>query len=67
MPKLIILSPDGFAIHPTETYPNEKVAKQKFNEWRKNFKRQGYYSSVKFGRIHLSDLEDYCELKEVDE
>lgn len=64
---LQILSPDGFTIHPTDTYPNIEVAKQKFEDWKKRYEIQGYYSSVQYGRILLVDLEDYCTLVELDE
>jgi hypothetical protein len=32
-----------------------------FDKWKKNYERQGYYSSSKYGRIDLLDLEDYCQ------
>ncbi|MCC6837037.1 MAG: hypothetical protein IT234_00745, partial [Bacteroidia bacterium] len=37
-----------------------------FKMWKERFARQGYYSSVKYGRIHLSDLADFCEWIEVE-
>ncbi|MBN8702760.1 MAG: hypothetical protein J0M08_06830 [Bacteroidetes bacterium] len=62
--KYVIVSPDGFTIHPTETYNNPKQAKAAFNKWQAQYEKQGYYSS-NFGRINLKDLADYCQLKEV--
>ena len=56
-----VLSPDGFSIHPSDTYPTIKEAKQAFTEWMKHFKQQGYYSSVRHGRIDLADLINYCK------
>lgn len=64
-PKFDIISPDGFAIHREDFYNSKEEAKIAFEKWRDNYKIQGYYSSVKYGRIPLCDLEDYCELVEV--
>lgn len=58
--KLDILSPDGFSIHPTDTYPSKKKALEAFEVWKKRFEIQGYYSSVRFGRISLDELHEYC-------
>jgi len=58
-----VISPDGFSIHPTDTYSSLKKAIEAFNEWKERYKTQGHYSSVKFGRIHLDDLEDFVEFK----
>jgi hypothetical protein len=60
-----ILSPDGFSISRDETYTSKKKAIEAFNEWKKRYEAQGYYSSTKYGKIHLSDLEDYCQLIEL--
>lgn len=60
-----ILSPDGIAIDFSDTYTNEEVLPA-FNKWRKRFEIQGYYSSSRYGRIHLDDLEDYCQVVEVE-
>lgn len=62
--KFNIISPDGFPIHHENTYTNEEVLPA-FNEWKKRFINQGYYSSAKFGRIPLDDLQDYCTVKEL--
>lgn len=56
-----ILSPDGIPIHPTKTYKHNDILKA-FNSWSKRFETQGYYSSPKYGRIPLCDLDDYCEV-----
>ena len=58
--KLDILSPDGFSIHPTDTYTSKKKALEAFEVWKKRFEIQGYYSSVRFGRISLDELHEYC-------
>jgi hypothetical protein len=59
-----IISPDGFSIHPTETYTDNNLL-TKFNQWKSNYKQQGYYSSTKYGRIPLESLEDYCQVIEI--
>jgi hypothetical protein len=48
--KFIILSPDGFSIHPTNTY-TEKEITTAFVNWKSNYQDQGYYSSVSYGKI----------------
>lgn len=55
-----VISPDGFAIEREETYPTPEIAKAKLKEWIKRYERQGHYSSVKYGRIPLDQLENYC-------
>ena len=60
-----IISPDGFSIEREETYPTIMKAYRAFIIWKQRFIRQGYYSSVKYGHIHLDDLKDYCEIIEV--
>jgi hypothetical protein len=60
-----VFSPDGFAISREDYYPSIEVAKEKLKEWVKCYKMQGYYSSVKYGRIPLNELEDYCTIIEV--
>jgi len=58
-----VLSPDGFTLErEVYSYPSKKKAIEAFNKWKENYRRQGYYSSVKYGRIHLDDLSDYCSL-----
>lgn len=63
--KLDILSPDGFSIHPTDTYRSKKKALEAFEIWKKRYESQGYYSSVRFGRISLDDLHEYCRFVEL--
>jgi hypothetical protein len=60
--KLDILSPDGFSIHPTNTYTSKKRAFEAFEIWKSNYQSQGYYSSVNYGRIPLDELHEYCRL-----
>lgn len=62
--RYIVLSPDGFTIHPTDTYRNLKDAEDAFDEWKKQYEGQGYYSSTNYGKIPLEDLKDYCEFIE---
>lgn len=60
--KYIVLSPDGFTIErEVASYTSKKKAMEAFTKWKENYSRQGYYSSVKYGRINLSDLVDYCQ------
>ena len=59
-----VLSPDGISIHYSDTYPSEKKAMKAFEEWKKRFEFQGYYSSNN-GRIPLEDLENHCSIKTI--
>ena len=63
MAKYQVLSPDGFTIEREPSYyTSKKKAMEAFLKFKENYQRQGYYSSSKYGRIHLSDLGDYCQL-----
>lgn len=64
--KYVVLSPDGFTIHPTDTYPSLKKAKKALDTWQKGYKRQGYYSS-NTGRIELEDLADHCTIQDLNQ
>jgi hypothetical protein len=60
--KYQVLSPDGFTIEFGKwTYPSMKKARESFDIWKNNYMFQGYYSSVRYGRIPLSELENYCK------
>lgn len=61
MPKYDILSPDGIALHVSNTYSTISAAIKKFNKWKKQFEFQGYYSSNR-GRIPLAELAQQCTL-----
>ena len=67
MPKIKryrILSPDGFPFTMEDkTYTKSQVLKA-LKDFAKRYERQGYYSSPKYGRIHLLDIPDYCEVVE---
>lgn len=64
--KYQVLSPDGFTIEFDKwTYPSLKKCKEAFDKWKTRYERQGYYSSVNFGKIPLEYLESYCKIKEV--
>jgi hypothetical protein len=63
--KYNVISPDGFSITFDETYNTIKEVKKAFNEWKKRYKLQGYYSSTQYGRIPLKDLESYCTIIEI--
>jgi hypothetical protein len=66
MAKYQVLSPDGFTIEfEPSYYTSKKKAMEAFLKWKENYKRQGYYSSTKYGRIHLSDLGEYCQFNKL--
>ena len=60
-----VISPDGFSIHPFDVYENKKQAMKAFDEWKKRYKSQGYYSSMNYGRIPLDELHNYIEIKAI--
>lgn len=62
--KFYILSPDGISIECEKTYSSISEAKEAFNNWKKRYERQGYYSSNR-GRISLDELEDNCTFVEI--
>ncbi len=62
--KYDVISPDGFSISFTDTYGSVKKAKEAFEEWKKRFEAQGYYSSNR-GRIPLDELEEHCTIVEI--
>lgn len=71
MIKYLIISPDGFPTFPEpyeapeETF--EQASKAKLDEWVKSYERQGYYSSVKHGRIPMDQIASYCIIETIDE
>ena len=56
-----VLSPDGFSIHPTDTYESKEEAQQKLVEWGERFNAQGYYSAND-GRIPVYMLQEHCQI-----
>ena len=61
-----ILSPDGFTLErDVPHYKSRKNAMQALANWIENYRAQGYYSSPKYGRIHLLDLYDYCQFNQI--
>ena len=62
-----VISPDGFSIRFDRTYKTIEEAKHDFDEWKKAFEPQGYYSSTQYGRIPLNELEHYCKIIEIKE
>jgi hypothetical protein len=62
--KYDVISPDGFSISFTDTYGSVEKAKEAFEEWKKRFEAQGYYSSNR-GRIPLDELEEHCTIVEI--
>jgi len=65
MAQFDVFSPDGFAISREETYPSVEVALEKLREWIKRYEFQGYYSSVKYGRIPLDKLASRCKIVKI--
>jgi hypothetical protein len=59
--KYQILSPDGFSINVDGGFKTKKAAMDFYEEWKRGYSTQGYYSSVNYGRIPLEDLDDYCQ------
>jgi hypothetical protein len=59
-----LLSPDGFSISPDKVYKTLDEVEPAFEQWKKRYERQGYYSSNN-GRIHLDDLADEMQLIEI--
>ena len=62
--KYDVISPDGFAISFSDTYESVEAAKEAFENWKKRFEAQGYYSSNS-GRIPLDELEEHCTIMEI--
>ena len=62
MKRFDVISPDGFSIHFSDTYKSVKEAKEAFEQWKKRYEMQGYYSSTNYGRIPLDELKDYCRI-----
>jgi hypothetical protein len=60
-----MLSPDGITITERIGYKSTDEVEKAFQEWEKNFEKQGYYSSTS-GRIDLDYLYDACEIITVD-
>jgi len=59
-----VLSPDGFGLFRERTFSSPEKAKEGFEEWKKGYEAQGYYS-YRGQRIPLNELESYCELVEL--
>lgn len=55
-----ILSPDGIPIY-MDDFSTKAEALEYFENWKSQFKNQGYYSSNN-GRIDLADLKENCQL-----
>jgi hypothetical protein len=65
MAQFEVFSPDGFPIHREETYPSVEIALEKLREWIKRYEFQNYYSSVKYGKIPLDELEQECQIIQI--
>jgi hypothetical protein len=60
-----VKSPDGFSIEREELYKSLKEANTALNKFVKRFEKQGYYSSVNYGKIKLKELKNYCKIFKV--
>lgn len=66
MEKFEVLSPDGFTIELHRPYYNTiEEAFQSFDNWKKRYELQGYYSSVNYGKISLDELEEYITVRKI--
>lgn len=66
MQKFEVLSPDGITIEfDILYYTSKEKAFEAFDNWKKIYEFQGYYSSVNYGRIPLEELEDYIYVREI--
>jgi hypothetical protein len=62
MAKYQILSPDGFTIEFDKPYyKSQKQALNSLTNWIERYRMQGYYSSRMYGRIDLSEIQNYCQ------
>ena len=63
-----IASPDGFAIRFDAVFDTPKAAWDDFEQWKKGYERQGYYSTVRLServKIALEELKEACSLETV--
>jgi hypothetical protein len=59
--KVKVISPDGIPLEfGVSSYQDMEKAKEAFNNWKKRFIPQGYYSSCVYGNIPVDNLEHYC-------
>ena len=64
--RIEVLSPDGFTLEFDKPhYPSKKKAIEAFNNWKKRYENQGYYSSNYYGRIPLDELENYITINKL--
>jgi len=59
-----ILSPDGFPLFRDRTFTESEILPA-FEEWKKRYEKQGYYSTSNRERIDLRDLADMVDVIEV--
>jgi hypothetical protein len=66
MEKFQVLSPDKFTIDfHNPYYSSKEKALKAFNQWKKRYKFQGYYSSTEYGKIPLEKLKDYMYIGKI--
>jgi hypothetical protein len=61
-----INSPDGFGMFRDKVFSTPETAQEGFNEWKKQFEAQGYYSDNNRNKIPLSELRNHCRLVDFD-
>jgi len=59
-----ILSPDEHPISVTD-FENKTKARNYFKDWMQAYKRQGYYSHSKYGRIPVKSIAKCCSMYEM--
>jgi hypothetical protein len=64
MTKFDVISPDGIPIHYENTYESKESAMDAFNDWKKRYEFQGYYSSNN-GRIPLDELHNHIQIIQI--
>jgi hypothetical protein len=62
-----VISPDGFTIDLFDVYKSEEEAIEATKKWSKGYEKQGYYNSVRYGKIPLRELFHYCRLVDLTE
>jgi len=67
MAKYQIKSPDGFLIDPNKPfYTSQKQVKEALDQFKSNYKAQGYYSQTCYNgyirQISIDLIPDYCDI-----
>jgi len=57
-----ILSPDGFPISIEKTEYGKREVKKALIEFADRYKKQGFYSSARYGPIEVEDIPYLCDV-----